>query len=187
MKLTDSSQQHRLYIDPIVTFLAKESFGVMGGDSADESTTVRRRKLTVDVPEVPYWTKADNYNFANAFFPTERTGVGQNKKEASPLDSSPSLPEVEMAISKHLDDEILDLGRLIQGDLTSVSGHFGRWLYLSAVTITTLGYGDISPLTTRARLLISSEAVLGIIVIGFFISAAPREKLDSGPCAHIKS
>ena len=54
---------------------------------------------------------------------------------------------------------------------SEVRGSFVRMLYLSAVTITTLGYGDIVPLTTRARLLVTAEAVLGIIVIGLFLNS----------------
>lgn len=43
-------------------------------------------------------------------------------------------------------------------------------LYLSCVTITTLGYGDISP-TGMAKAFCAIESVLGIIVIGFFLSS----------------
>ena len=51
------------------------------------------------------------------------------------------------------------------------SDHFGRMMYLSATTITTLGYGDIQPITPLARLLTSIEAVGGIVVIGLFLNA----------------
>jgi hypothetical protein len=53
----------------------------------------------------------------------------------------------------------------------SSTGEWGRMLYLSAATITTLGYGDVVPLTTRARLLVGMEALLGIALIGFFLNA----------------
>lgn len=48
---------------------------------------------------------------------------------------------------------------------------FGNMLYLSIVTITTLGYGDFVPITNKARLLVSSEALLGIVVIGLFLNS----------------
>jgi hypothetical protein len=38
-------------------------------------------------------------------------------------------------------------------------------LYLSAMTITTLGYDNIVPLTTWARIAGAEEAIVGIVVI----------------------
>jgi Ion channel len=34
-----------------------------------------------------------------------------------------------------------------------------------------LGFGDITPLTTLARILVTIEAILGVILIGLFLSA----------------
>jgi hypothetical protein len=44
-------------------------------------------------------------------------------------------------------------------------------LYFSAVTITTVGYGDVVPLTGAARFFAAFEATLGIILLGLFISS----------------
>jgi Ion channel len=44
-------------------------------------------------------------------------------------------------------------------------------LYLSAITITTLGFGDITPVSESARMSIALEAVLGIVVIGLFLNS----------------
>jgi hypothetical protein len=53
--------------------------------------------------------------------------------------------------------------------------NFTRMLYFSTVTITTLGFGDIVPLTDTARLWTSLESILGVIVIGlFFFSLSKR-------------
>lgn len=41
--------------------------------------------------------------------------------------------------------------------------------YFSVVTITTLGYGDIIPRSSAARILISLQTLLGITVIGVFL------------------
>ncbi len=49
------------------------------------------------------------------------------------------------------------------------SNDFLRMMYLSAVTITTLGYGDIVPTTDRARALIALQAVLGVVIVGLFL------------------
>jgi hypothetical protein len=55
------------------------------------------------------------------------------------------------------------------------AGSYGRMLYLSAVTITTLGYGDIVPITDEARLVTALEAVWGIVLIGLFLNALAYE------------
>jgi hypothetical protein len=52
-----------------------------------------------------------------------------------------------------------------------VTGGFPRFLYLSAVTITTLGYGDIIPVNNLARTLVALEAVIGIVLAGLFVSS----------------
>lgn len=59
---------------------------------------------------------------------------------------------------------------------SEVKGGFWRFLYFSAVTITTLGLGDIIPVTTSARFLVAVEAVLGIVLAGFFVSTALQGK-----------
>ena len=43
-------------------------------------------------------------------------------------------------------------------------------LYFSIVTITTLGYGDILPKTKTSMMIVSSEALTGVLLIGLFIS-----------------
>ena len=63
----------------------------------------------------------------------------------------------------------------VRGFPGEVSGRFRRMLYLSTVTVTTLGYGDIVPLTTTARSLVASESILGIILIGLFLNSLARE------------
>jgi len=46
--------------------------------------------------------------------------------------------------------------------------------YFSVVTITTLGYGEITPQTEVARALTALEAILGIVVIGIFLNAVAQ-------------
>lgn len=48
-------------------------------------------------------------------------------------------------------------------------GLFLRMLYLSAVTATTLGYGDITPITTTARLSVAVQSVCGLFLMGLFV------------------
>ena len=56
------------------------------------------------------------------------------------------------------------------GSTARLNGLFWRMFYLRSVTTTTLGYGDIVPLTTPARILVSVQTILAIIAMGGFIS-----------------
>ena len=61
------------------------------------------------------------------------------------------------------------------------SGTIWHCLYFSVVTITTLGYGDITPLG-YSRLLAASEALFGLIYVGYAISQVvsfKQEKLTT--------
>lgn len=49
--------------------------------------------------------------------------------------------------------------------------NFDRMLYLSAMVITTTGPGDILPISRKARLLVTLESILGIIIIGIFLNS----------------
>lgn len=46
----------------------------------------------------------------------------------------------------------------------------GDCLYFSVVTATTLGYGDITPVTSWARMLAALEAIAGMVLVGALIS-----------------
>ncbi len=59
----------------------------------------------------------------------------------------------------------------VNGFPNRVPGGYGRMLYLSTVTVTTVGYGDVVPLTWQTRLLTGVEATLGIILLGLFVSS----------------
>jgi hypothetical protein len=48
--------------------------------------------------------------------------------------------------------------------------------YLSAVTVTTLGFGDVTPVSSLARALVAAEAVLGIVLIGLFVNAVALDR-----------
>jgi hypothetical protein len=49
--------------------------------------------------------------------------------------------------------------------------NFRRMLYFSATTVTTVGFGDITPISDRARAWTAAEAVSGIVVIGLFLNS----------------
>lgn len=44
-------------------------------------------------------------------------------------------------------------------------------LYFSVTTITTLGYGDISPTSSLGQILTMAESIIGIIIIGLFLNS----------------
>ncbi len=61
--------------------------------------------------------------------------------------------------------------RAAQGDPSYASGLWLRMLYFSSTTITTLGLGDLTPVSAIARGVVGLEALAGIIVIGLFLNA----------------
>lgn len=61
-----------------------------------------------------------------------------------------------------------------------VSTDFGSWIYYSVVTITTLGFGDFTPAGSLAQAVTALEAILGLVMIGFFLNAVSslRSEID---------
>ena len=54
----------------------------------------------------------------------------------------------------------------------SARSSFERMLYFSATTLTTVGYGDLIPVSRKTRLVVGAESVLGWILAGLFLNAA---------------
>jgi hypothetical protein len=77
--------------------------------------------------------------------------------------------------------KLQEFGEAQDGDPTAASGLFWRMLYFSASTVTTLGIGDIQPITPYARTIVTGEAILGLIFIGLFLNAlANRVQRNNG-------
>lgn len=83
--------------------------------------------------------------------------------------------ELFMIVPHHVVSRIRRLRESFDMGRNDLEDSYWRMLYLSAVTITTLGYGDIVPITTRSRLYISLEAILGIVTVGLFLNALAYE------------
>jgi hypothetical protein len=66
-----------------------------------------------------------------------------------------------------------------EGNPSDIPGSLGRMLYLSIVTMNTLGYGDILPLTARARMCTELESLMGIVVLGLFVSSVTGGRAGS--------
>lgn len=86
--------------------------------------------------------------------------------------SDPIMQAEALSMSETADQRLFAFARGRAGDPSGVSGQLERMTYLSAVTITTIGFGDIIPITDLARALVAFEAVLGWTLAGFFLNAA---------------
>ncbi len=76
--------------------------------------------------------------------------------------------KVKLSKSYNLqDDSIWEFKKV---ELGKVPYQIMDFLYFSAVTITTLGYGDILPNSTLIRCMVMFQTLSGLIVIGVFIS-----------------
>ncbi|MBD5194192.1 MAG: two pore domain potassium channel family protein [Bacteroidales bacterium] len=58
------------------------------------------------------------------------------------------------------------------------SADYGGWLYYSIVTITTLGFGDYTPMGPIAQCVTAIEVMCGLIIIGFFLNAVGSMKSE---------
>jgi hypothetical protein len=68
-------------------------------------------------------------------------------------------------------DKIDAYSSALRGFPSYSSGNFHRMLYFSAMTITSVGPGDIVPISTRARYFVALEPILGIIISGLFLNS----------------
>ncbi|HEY7830654.1 MAG TPA: potassium channel family protein [Solirubrobacteraceae bacterium] len=84
--------------------------------------------------------------------------------------AEPPSSEGLLAVSKRLDDKIVRLYRAMEGDPSYASGLWWRMFYFSATTITTLGLGDLTPVSQAARISVAVEALAGIVLIGLFLN-----------------
>lgn len=76
-----------------------------------------------------------------------------------------------LALPVELQDQITALKNSFDGFPAHSTGSFGRLLYFSAVTQTTLGFGDIVPISDRTRWAVGAQSVLGIVFIGLFLNS----------------
>lgn len=64
----------------------------------------------------------------------------------------------------------------MRGVPSKENGLWVRMFYLSVVTSTTLGFGDIVPLTSWARFWVGLQSVLGLVTMGGFISTSIQKR-----------
>lgn len=63
-------------------------------------------------------------------------------------------------------------------DYGLLNNNFAINLYFSAITITTLGYGDIVPLNEAAAVLVGMESVLGVVIAGLFLNQIAYNRME---------
>jgi len=88
-----------------------------------------------------------------------------------------------LALPPETDERLHDFWRASQG----LPSHHQCWrmLYLSSMTATTVGYGDIVPLTGKARAAVAVEAILGVATAGLFLNSLfQRRRQSSGRLSH---
>ncbi len=152
----DTDLTWELITQPRVTISLRENYSVYTPGSSEWTDF---KLLTVD---------DGYYNAFNAIrvvaFPLQ--DIFPLRTEGRSIQNVPVL-----AIPRSLTEKIVGFVRSEKGQPITIRGRFLRMLYLSAVTITTLGYGDIVPITNTTRMLVSSEAVLGVVMIGLFLNS----------------
>jgi len=67
-------------------------------------------------------------------------------------------------------------GQAALGKASRITDIGNRMFYLSAVTSSTLGYGDIVPLTNTTRILVALQSLMGLLLMGGFISAVMMQR-----------
>jgi hypothetical protein len=78
-------------------------------------------------------------------------------------------------------DQMTALGLAFKGDPYFLSHDIQRMFYFSSTTITTVGFGDILPISETARVLTGIEAILGWIIAGLFINAVTQARDRTAP------
>lgn len=93
-----------------------------------------------------------------------------NDYDLNKIFNKDGVSEIKLIFPYKFSKELNAYTKSLYGFPNEINGKFIRMLYLSMVTITTLGYGDIVPLTNLTRILVGLEAIIGIVVIGWFAS-----------------
>jgi hypothetical protein len=172
---SQDGSQNSIFTAPTIRFPLSESLeSVTAADLASSETVVEYKPVvlesTMPLLAVDGATKSD---FLRIVFPAPAPKM--NLPKTLGYESS-SIQGVFLPISRGLNTRIIKLEKALGGFPSDIKGNFWRMLYFSAVTVTTIGYGDILPLTTRSRILITVEGVFGIVLAGLFLNAIAQER-----------
>lgn len=87
-----------------------------------------------------------------------------------------SATRVDMRMSDRQFMLLTDLSYALDGNALGHYGRFSRAIYLSATVITTLGFGDMVPVSDEARHIVTLQSMMGIIVIGLFLNSLASKR-----------
>ena len=102
-----------------------------------------------------------------------------HKLNESSIPATATNETIWFPIPKPLNEKIIAFSHTVKGFPVKASGSYARMFYFSVVTITTLGYGDIVPITNMARIIVATESILGIVLIGLFLNSLSKEHRDA--------
>ena len=87
--------------------------------------------------------------------------------------TSQSIQQMASDLDQRLSKSIETYSRYAQNDPSVRTQLWSFWdfLYFSGITLTTVGYGDILPNTTRIRMLVLSEVLVGLFLLGWLMNA----------------
>ncbi len=145
--------------------------------------------VQVDIPEdslpSPYDTAGGFVYLPYSTISTANTIAGEGSSASLQLFEQYTNTKInpDMPIASAEMASIQQLADAAQGTVGGLPDQFLRMLYFSAVSATTLGFGDIVPVTAVSRSLVTFEAVLGVVFIGLFLNALARR----GPDAWIRT
>jgi ion channel len=162
--------------DGALTFKVRFDADGVGGRAA---SLLGNFHLSVTLPTYPFTRETSKEGVVTNYFPSldAATPTGSypiDPRKAFDLifqgpDASFLAPVLRVDLETN--GAILRYLSGVKGDPSGISGQFGRMLYFSAVVMTTLGLGDIVPMTARSRGLVAAEAIFGITFAGLFINA----------------
>jgi hypothetical protein len=161
-----------IYLQLIVEASLEDVLFGLGDDSPN--VPVKEAKIKeISIPEG--FTDPENpiseKEIKNMFF-VRYISTKEFFKPNKPLED---LMEYGILVGSDISEAIINYGNASQGYPSKIRGNFIRMFYLSASTITTLGYGDIVPITQTARIAVSLEAIFGIMTLGLFLNALSHE------------
>jgi hypothetical protein len=84
---------------------------------------------------------------------------------------NPGRENGQLRLSRTLAKHLVAFSLADDGDPQYASDLWSRMAYLSGTVITTLGFGDVTPVSDAARWWVTSETVLGLILVGLFLNA----------------
>lgn len=151
--------------------------GYLDDDKTVEvSDTIRMESINGENPSIRYLDKKNKIKFAEE----EVINITINTTDNSLIEALENIEQSENYMSNidlkyilkyssiYLNRDIIELQNILKGEYQYSLADF---LYFSAISITTTGYGDILPNSTRVRVYVMLEILLGVILVGIFVSS----------------